>query len=123
MTNFTIDSLNVASINPSIIPQIVDVKASAPGGIEVLFEYHKSMGISYSEGEKLLLKISSQKIPPTESLSFCGKATLFSIKQKEGGLVYLFSIGGLILRISSPGQIEGLEITKDYYFCIEKTSQ
>jgi len=121
MTQITMESLSIKNVTPSIIPSIFDVKAHAPNGLEVLFEYHREMELSYKEGEEISLKLSSQKIPPKNASSFCGKAMLYTVKQKEGLLVYLFSAGGLILRISSPKQLEGLEIASEYYFCIDKT--
>jgi len=120
MASLKIGELKVSSTQPSIIPSIFDVKASSPNGTELIFEYHEEMDLSYSIGEEILLRISTEKIEPLHSTSFCGKATLYSVKQKEGKLVYLFSAGGLILRISSPEQLSGLEISEDYYFCIDK---
>jgi len=120
MASLKIGELKISSTQPSIIPSIFDVKASSPSGTELIFEYHEEMDLSYSIGEEILLRISTEKIEPLQPTSLCGKATLYSVKQKEGKLVYLFSAGGLILRISSPEQLSGLEISEDYYFCIDK---
>lgn len=120
MTSLDFEDLSISKINPSIIPSVFEVRAQSSTGIGLVFEFHEKMQLSYNEGEKISIKISSEKIIPHSPSSFCGKATLYSVKQKEGKLVYLFSAGGFILRLSSPSQLEGLEISEDYYFCINK---
>jgi hypothetical protein len=119
MTSLKFENLEISKISPSIIPSVFESIARSPAGLEVTFEFHAKMQLSYKEGEKLSLSISSQRLEPSGPSSLCGKATLYSIKQKEGKFIYLFSAGGLILRLSSPSQLEGLEVSTDYYFCID----
>lgn len=115
-----IQNLSVKDVRPSIIPSILDVITSN-SELELLFEISEKFGLFYNKGEKVEAVFSKEKVTPKGGDSYCGKAFLFSIKDKEGKKVYLFSVGGLIIRISSQKILEGFTVAEEYYFCINKS--
>jgi hypothetical protein len=112
--------LEIVDTKPSIIPTITIITARNEK-IELTFEVSEKFGISYKKGEKIFLEFSREKIKPSSSFAFCGKTTLFSIKEeKDNSKVYLFSSGGFIIRLVLRQELQGLNITEDYFFCIDK---
>ncbi len=107
----------VDEVSDSIIPSIQHVRGSGEG-VEVLVEVSEKLGLKYKVGENLILRFTKNKPKDYTKNDYCGKAFLFSIKEKDGDKIYLFSVGGLIIRLKTKKKIRDLNIAEEYYFCV-----
>jgi len=94
---------------------------------KIKLEYHNALGLSFKEGEKAVLTIFNKNSKKEEKIDdgiYCGNLVLYSIKEKNGSKIALFSIGGLILRIEISEKAwktvsKELEVPGEYYFCLK----
>ncbi|MEM1619912.1 MAG: DNA-directed RNA polymerase subunit G [Fervidicoccaceae archaeon] len=113
-------ALRVRGLETSAIPKVKVLACDGSSGEDVLVEFHEEFGLSYEIGEELELELTYSRPELKERKDYCGRAFLYSIKEKENKKVYLFSIGGFILRIASPRELADLEVAKEYYFCLRR---
>ncbi len=116
-------TFKVKEITPSIIPSIFHVKGSNDE-YNVLVELSEKLELNYRVGEKLKLKFMKNKPSDFKPDDYCGRAFLFAIKEKKDDkskkYIYLFSVGGLIIRIEVKKKIKDLKIADEYYFCLTR---
>lgn len=114
------EELTIEEILDSKIPGI-KILVMANNAHKVALEYHNRLRLLFSPGEKVELIIAPKEGFKPQG-EYCGNTFLYSIKNREDKKIALFSIGGLILRIESREENfpNGLEISKEYSFCIKR---
>jgi len=114
--------LVVDGIEKSILPKVYRLNCHGESLKSAIIEYHEDLELEYSKGERLTLEIVTSKPKGFSEKDYCGKAFLFSIKEKEKdkSTVYLFSVGGFIIRLETTQKMEGLQVAEEYYFCLKK---
>ncbi len=110
----------VKEYKSSIIPGIYQIKGTTEDNVDVTVEISEKLGLEYSVGEKLSLFIGKTRPKDVKEDSYCGKAFLYAIKDKEKKKIYLFSVGGFIIRLESPRKFKNMEVTEEFYFCLNK---
>ena len=114
--------LVVDEIEKSILPKVYRLNCHGKNLKSAIIEYHEDLGLKYSRGESLVLEITTSKPKSFSKRDYCGKAFLFSIKERNKCTIYLFSVGGFIIRLESTQKIKGLQVAEEYYFCLKKKS-
>lgn len=110
----------VQGVEKHILPRVYKVNCRIDSGGGLVFEYHEELELSYSQGERLLVRVSDQKIQPQAPSDYCGKAFLYKVIDQESEKVYLFSVGGYIFRFSLPQSVDDLKVAESYYICVSK---
>ena len=113
-------TFTVRSYEKSMIPGVHILRGEGDRQ-EILIEISDKLGLTYSSNDKLKLIIGKTKPKNIDEKSYCGKAFLYSLKEQDKRKVYLFSVGGFIIRVETPRKLKGLEIAEEYNFCLTYT--
>ena len=114
-------SFIVTSFEKSMVPGVHVLRGENQDNQEVLVELSDKLGLNYAPKDKLRLFIGKTKPKNIGEKDYCGKTLLYSIKMQGKKKIYLFSVGGFIIRIQTPRKIKGLEIVKEYNFCLSQS--
>ncbi len=114
----------IKQIEKAPLPNIYRLFLDGEKNEKIIVEYHEKLGLEYKEKENVKLVFTKTEQKDYTQKDYCGTANLFSIKEEGEGknkkYIYIFSMGGYIIRIESPRKIREFEISKDYFFCAKK---
>ena len=123
--------LEVEEVADSKLPKIkiINMRSLSNDDVAVALEMHERVRVPVNPGDKVLLTLVGKDASGKDEVNgiYCGNATFYSVKEKNGKTVFLFSIGGLLLRIETGGS-KGkeysrlLKMSSEYFFCLQKTT-
>ncbi len=123
--------LEVGEVADSKLPKIkiINMKSLENDDLTVSLETHERIGVPVNPGDKVMLILVEKNASEKNEADgiYCGNATFYSVKEKNGKTIFLFSIGGLLLRIETDGS-KGkeysrlLKMSSEYFFCLQKTT-
>ena len=122
--------LEVGEVADSKLPKIkiINMRSLSNDDVAVALEIHERVRVPINPGDKVMLILVGKDNSEKDKVegTYCGNATFYSVKKKNGKTVFLFSIGGLLLRIetsSSKGKeySKMLKMPSEYFFCLQQT--